>query len=127
MKTFKRKLLRKPDPLGKFRYYNRTICSLYRTEILRLENLSFLMDRDKGLTSGKKLFFELVDRGYKTAELASEVMGRYVMHLAHATQVVNPDEFSLRSKTIRKCNRLVENIMSSELVQDILADDLLDR
>jgi hypothetical protein len=127
LRTFKRKLLREPDPTGKYRYYNRTICSLYRMDILRRENLSFLMGRDEGLTGGKKLYFELVDRGYPTVELLPRVMGRYVIHLAHATQVVNPQEFTLRSKTIRKCHRLVDRVMSSEVVRNILEDDSLDQ
>jgi glycosyltransferase involved in cell wall biosynthesis len=126
-RTFKRKLLKEPDPLDKHRYYNRTICCLYRTEILRRENLTFVMDRDKGLTSGKKLYFELVDRGYKTVELPSAVMGQCVIHLAHATQAINPQEFTLRKKTIRKYNRIVSGILSSEAVRNILADDSLDQ
>jgi glycosyltransferase involved in cell wall biosynthesis len=125
-RTFKRKLLKVPDPLGKFRYYNRTICCLYRTNILRRENLTFLMDREKGLTAGKKLYFELVDLGYKTVELPPEVMSRYVIHLAHATQVVNPQEFTLRKKTRRKCHRLVNRVMSFEVIKSILEDDSLD-
>ena len=127
VRTFMRKLLREPDPTGKYRYYNRTICCLYRTEILRRENLSFLMDREKGLTGGKKLYFELVDRGYETVELPPRMMGRYVIHLAHATQVVNPQEFSLRRKTIRKCHRRVDRIMSSDVVRGRLEDDSLDQ
>ena len=127
LRTFKRKLFRIPDPTGKYRYYNRTICCVYRTEILRRENLSFLMGRDQGLTGGKKLYFELVDRGYPTVELPSRVMGRYVIHLAHATQVVNPEEFPLRRKTIRKCHRLVRRIMSSDVVRGLLEDESLDR
>jgi glycosyltransferase involved in cell wall biosynthesis len=127
LRTLRRKLLREPDPLGKYRYYNRTICCLYRTDILRRENLSFLMDRDKGLTGGKELYFELVGRGYKTVELLPSVMGQYVIHLAHATQAVNPQEFTLRKKTIRKCNRLVNKVMSSDVVRGVLADDSLDR
>lgn len=126
-RTFRRKLFREPDPLGKFRYYNRTICCLYRTDILRREKLSFGMDQDKGLTGGKKLYFELVDRGYKTVELPPSVMGRYVRHLAHATQVVNPEEFTLRKKTVRKCNRIVDKILSLPVVQNILVDDSLDQ
>jgi len=126
-RTFKRELLRDPDPMGKFRYYNRTICCLYRTDILRRENLSFLMDRDKGLTGGKKLYFELVDRGYKTVELPSSIIGQYIVHLAHATQAVNPQEFTLRKKTIRKYNRMIDKVMSRALVQNILTDESLDR
>ena len=127
LRTFKRKVLREPDPVGKFRYYNCTICCLYRTDILRRGQLSFLMDRDKGLTGGKKLYFEIVDRGYKTVELPSSIMGQFVYHLAHATQVVNPQEFTLRKKTMRKCNRIVDKVMSSAVAQRILADDSLDR
>jgi hypothetical protein len=123
LRTFKRKLLREPDPIGKYRYYNRTICCLYRTDILQRENLSFLMDRDKGLTGGKKLYFELIDRGYKTIELPPAIMGQFVYHLAHATQVFNPQEFTLRKRTTRKCHRLVDKIMSSEIIKSILEDE----
>ena len=126
LRTFRRRITREPDPVGKFRYYNRTICCLYRTDVLRAERLSFLMDRDKGLTGGKKLYFELVDRGYGTVELPASTMGQFVYHLAHATQVVNPQEFALRKRTIRKCHRLVDEVMSSATVQSILADDSLD-
>jgi glycosyltransferase involved in cell wall biosynthesis len=127
LRTFKRKLLRKPDPLGKHRYYNRTICCIYRTDILKHENLSFLTDRDKGLTSGKKLYFELLDRGYRSVELPQSIMGQYVIHLAHATQAINPQEFSLRNKTVEKYHRLVDKIMSSDMIQSILTDDSLDQ
>ena len=126
-KTFKRKLLKTPDPLGKYRYYNRTLCCIYRTGILKTEDLSFLAERDKGLTAGKKLYFDLVDRGYKTVELPAAVMGQYIIHLAHATQVINIDEFTLRRRTIRKANRLIRKITASELTQTLLADNSLDQ
>jgi len=125
-RTFKRKLFYLPDPLGKYRYYNRTICCLYRTGILQKEELSFLMDRDNGLTSGKKLYFELVDRGYKTVELPPSVFNQYVIHLAHATQVVNPAEFNLRKKTRRKCLRQLDRIMSIDTIRQLLSDETLD-
>ncbi|MCK4752903.1 MAG: glycosyltransferase [Planctomycetes bacterium] len=125
IRTFKRKLLRTADPTGKYRYYNRTICSLYRTDILINENLSFNPDTE--LTSGKKLYFELVDRGYKTIELTQSIMNPYVIHLAHATQVINPSEFDLRKKTAKKYNRLINKIMSSDMTQSILNDHSLDQ
>jgi len=126
-RTFKRKLLGEPDPIGKFRYYNRTICCIYRTDVLRRENLFFLMDNDKGLTGGKKLYFELIDRGCKTVELAPNIMVQYVIHLAHATQAINPQEFTLRKRTIKKYNRITDKVMSHALVQSILMDESLDR
>jgi glycosyltransferase involved in cell wall biosynthesis len=126
LRAFNRRLLGKPDSIGKSRYYNRTICCIYRTDILRKENLSFLMDTEKGLTGGKRLYFELVDRGYKTVELATSEMSQYIVHLAHATQAVNRQEFNLRKRTIKKCNGLIAKVMSSVTVQRILADSSLD-
>jgi glycosyltransferase involved in cell wall biosynthesis len=127
LRTFRRKLVREPDRLGVHRYYNRTICCVYRTAVLRREGLSFGMYQDRGLTGGKKLYFELVDRGYRTVELAPSVMSRYIVHLAHATQAVNPDEFSLRRRTVRKYNRLASRVMSSQLVQELVSDVSLDQ
>jgi glycosyltransferase involved in cell wall biosynthesis len=126
-KTLRRKLLCTPDPLGMHRYYNRTVCSVYRTNILKKEQLSFLMDRDKGLTVGKKLYFELVDRGYKTVELTDKFMKQYLYHLAHATQAVNAGQFKLRKRTVNKISRWIDKIMQSEQVRQILADESLDQ
>lgn len=126
LRTFKRRLLREPDPLGVHRHYNRTICCVYRTEVLRRENLSFTMGYDKGLTGGKKLYFELVDRGYSTVELPPSAMNRYVVHLAHATQVFNLDEFTLRDRTVRKCHARAGKIRSTPPFSDMLADASLD-
>jgi hypothetical protein len=121
-----RKILPMNDPLGMHRYYNRTVCTIYRTDVLKKENLSFLMDRDKGLTVGKKLYFELVDRGYKTVELSDAKMRQYLWHLAHATQVVNAGEYNLRGTTLRKTRRLLNRLMNSEQVREIAGDCLLD-
>lgn len=127
LRTFKRKLLREPDPLGKHRYYNRTICCIYRTDVLRRENLSFLMGREQGLTAGKKMYFELINRGYNTVELPSSLMKKYLVHMAHATQAVNLDEFKLRPRTIRKYGNLVAKVMSYDAIKDITGDDSLDK
>jgi len=102
-RTFKRKLLRTPDPNGRYRYYNRTICCLYRTEILRNEDLSFLTDQEKGLTSGEKLYFSLVDRGYPTVELPASVMGRPSVSLLRQCY---PRPYKACSPTTHSTNRL---------------------
>lgn len=124
-RTFKRRLLRTPEPLGKHRYYNRTICSIYRTDILKKEKLAFLMDRDKGYTAGKKLYFELVD-GYPTVELPDRVMTRWIWHLVHAAQVINEGEFNIPQKIKRKVRRRIERFLASESVRSIQQDDSLD-
>ncbi|MBT3277859.1 MAG: glycosyltransferase family 2 protein [Phycisphaerales bacterium] len=126
-RTMKRKLLRTPDPLGKHRYYNRTICSLYRTEILKSEGMTFELGRDEGITAGKKMHFDLEDGGYDMVHIPEREMGKSIIHLAHATQVINPAEFSLRNKTTRKINGLIKKVMSMGPVQDVLHDDSLDQ
>ena len=126
IKALRRKLFSSPSQRQQLRYYNRTICCLYQTEILRKEGLSFLMGNNEGFTAGQKLYYELIDRGYKTVELFPSVMGRYITHLAHATQVINPQEFKLRSKTHHKFSRLADKILSSPVIQDIIDDDSLD-
>ncbi len=125
-RTFKRKLLREPDPAGKYRYYNRTICCIYRTSILKQEKLGFVTGREQGLTAGKKLYFELVDRGYRTVELPASVMCQYVVHLAHATQAVNPEEFALRRHTIAKYDRLSRKVLNRDIFRNLMEDASLD-
>jgi cellulose synthase/poly-beta-1,6-N-acetylglucosamine synthase-like glycosyltransferase len=127
IKALRRKLFSSPSQRQQSRYYNRAICCLYRTEVLRREGLSFLMGNNDGFTAGQKLYYELIDRGYKTVELPPSEMGRYITHLAHATQVINPQEFKLRAKTRRKFSRLADKILSSPAIQDIINDDSLDR
>ncbi|MHC4463836.1 MAG: hypothetical protein ACYTEK_16770, partial [Planctomycetota bacterium] len=61
-----------------------------------------------------------------TVELPASLMGRYVTHLAHATQVVNPQEFKLRKKTVKKCHRLVRKITTCQTIVRILEDPSLD-
>jgi glycosyltransferase involved in cell wall biosynthesis len=126
LKALQRKVFGDEKAKHRFRYHNRTICCIYRTDILRRLKLSFLMDIEKGLTSGQQLYFELVDNSYKTVELPPSIMGRYIIHLAHATQVVNPQEFALRNKAVKKCNRIIDKVLSLEIIQDILTDESLD-
>ena len=125
-KTFRRRLLQTPDVNEKFRYYNRTLCCLYRMDVLKRENLTFLMGRNKGFTPGKKLYFELVDRGYKTVELPASSMSKYVLHLAHATEPVIVHDKVRRKRTERKFKRRLDAVWSSKTIQRILADASLD-
>lgn len=127
LNALKRKILRTPDPLMKFRYFNRTIYSIFRADVLKREGLTFLMGKKEGMTAGRKLYFDLLDKGYKTVELSQRYVGGYVAHLAHATQATNPQEFSLRSHTLAKYQKQINKIMTSELFQSIINDESLDR
>jgi hypothetical protein len=111
---------------GRFRYHNRTICCLYRTEILQNEKLSFLPDSRRGLTVGQKLYFDLLDKGYRTVELPPAVMAEYIVHLSHATQVVNPREFRVRHRDTHKLTDNVDKLLASPIIREIAGDDSLD-
>ena len=125
--SLKRKLFYNPKLHEQYRYHNRTICCLYRTEVLRRENLSFLMGKERSLTAGQGLYLEMLKRGIKTVELPTSVMGRYVVHLNHATMVLNQDEFTLRRKTVKKYKHAVDEVMFSDIFQSILNDESLDQ
>lgn len=107
-------------------FYVRTICALYRTEILLKENLRFAMNVDDGMTCGKQLYYELIDRRYSTIPIPAGKMAEYIYHLAHATMVLNP-EFTVRKHTEKKCRTKLEEILNSQLAREILNDDSLDR
>jgi glycosyltransferase involved in cell wall biosynthesis len=124
--ALKRKLTKNSDPHGFYRNWNNTVCCIYRTNLLRKENLSFMPVPEKRLTAGKALYFELLNRGYKTIELPAYIMGRFIVHLDHATQVTNPREFKLRPGTFRRCQWVTDKVMSSQTTEKILSDNNLD-
>jgi hypothetical protein len=126
-KTFKRKLFGDAKASERYRYHNRTICCLYRTEVLKREKLSFLMDHHKRMTSGHKLYLELLDRGYKTVELPVSRMRQYVLHLTHATQIVNPAEFPMEKRAFKKWKRIIDSLMESDIIRPLLNDSSLDK
>lgn len=122
----KRKLFVKSDPHKRFWHHNRTICCLYRTDVLKREQLSFMPDLPKKLTAGQSLYLQLLERGYKTTVLDPDVMRRYVIHLAHATQLIHPEQFHLKQRTVKRGNKVINEVMSSDVIKNILADSSLD-
>ncbi len=120
-----RKWIRNISGDTKSRFYVRTICGLYRTEILRKENLRFSMGVDEGFTCGKQLYYKLLELGYRTSEVSPLKMSEFIYHLAHATMVLNP-EFTVRKRTEKKCRRELMKILGSDLAREILADTSLD-
>lgn len=126
LNSIKRKLIRDFDPHGRFLHHNRTICCLYRTDVLKRENLSFMPDRPKKLTSGQPLYMQLIKSGYHSVVLKPEVMQNCIIHLDHATQLLHPEQFRLKRRTTKKGNKVINEIMSSNVIRSILADSSLD-
>ena len=121
-----RRLRSAPSLSLKYRYYNRTICCIYRTAVLRNEGLCFDTGGRKDLNPGKQLYFDLVDRGYPTVELPSYVMSRYVWHIAHATEAAVIRNPKKRLRTINKSRRRIASIMSDKTIREIMHNDSLD-
>ena len=105
--------------------YIRAICAIYRTKILRQDNLTFF-DADKVLTCGQEIYLKLEAAGYKLNFLSPWQMAEYIYHLAHATMVFNP-EFQVRKQTEKKCKRQLEKILKSSTVKAIQNDFSLDK
>ena len=106
-------------------FYIRTICALYKTQILKKENLNFCTGVEEGMTCGKKLYLELIRRGYNSGIVPASIFGSKVYHLAHATMVLNP-EFKVRDRTREKCRRELEILMKSPLIDGLINDSSLD-
>ncbi len=107
-------------------FYIRAICALYRTECLKSLKLSFSDGTDKGVTCGKKLYFDLLQSGAETLQISSSKMKDALWHLAHATMVLNP-EFKVRKRTEEKCRKKLAKLMDSQLIKDLSNDTSLDK
>lgn len=121
-----KKWIRKYLNPEKERFYIRTICALYRTDILKKENLAFSMNVDEGMTCGKQLYFDLLRKGYGTAPLSPNLMLQYIYHLKHATMVLNP-EFEVKKKTELKIRREMLKLFESDLIKDLRNNSSLDK
>lgn len=66
-------------------YYLRSHCALYRTDLIRKLHTGFSDGDD---TAGKVMHKKLTDAGYKMVFLSSEILGKYVNHINHATSIL---------------------------------------
>lgn len=124
-KRFRKRLMGHPD-VAKYRYYNRTQCCLYRTQILRDEGVHFLMDDRYQGTVGFKLYVELEDRGYPMVKIPVREMDKWVAHLGQATQMTNrPDKIKKNQR--RQFKGVYAHVLNAPGVQAVLADESLDR
>lgn len=106
--------------------YIRTTCALYRTGVLKKENLSFLPVGEKGMTSGQALYYELIKRGYSTLSLPSQELKQVIEHLIHGTMVLNP-ALGAGKRTIKKGKGLMRKKMDEVWIQSLLTDATLDQ
>ena len=127
IKALYRRLFWDPDRRARYRYFNRTVYSAYRTEVLKREGLSFEFEYARRLTVGHLLYLKLKERGYRTVELSDARVRPHVVHLIHATQVLHSGRFDMDARTLNRCQRTLRRALASEAVQSILADAALDQ
>lgn len=96
-------------------HYLRSHCALYRTELLKTRTHGFW----NGETAGKSLHHELEAQGFKMVFLPVEEQIRHIVHLDHATAVLNPDRAGAKSrkpKAMRRLKRALEKLRYREIL-----------
>ena len=126
MKAFVRRLAgRSADPRHEPKpWYPRSYCAMYRLDIVRRLGLSW--QPAPGHPTGDLLYRGLVDAGHTGICLPPEEMGRYVEHVAHATALLGRGGIG-HWRGNRKVSRRLHRLMGSDLAQQLLRDDSLDR
>lgn len=110
------------EGLGDNWYYLRSHCALYRTAPLRTYGLGFA---DGGMVAGKLMHRRLTELGYAMRFLPSSVLSRHLLHVNHATMVLNP-ELGADRRTIAKGRRRLARILADLDAGRVLADSSLD-
>lgn len=101
----------------------RSHCALYRTELLRKHTRGF----GDGECAGSSIQKCLSAAGYELDFLPVEELSRYMMHLNHATLILNPEFSTPRRTGTRKAFHLLQEKMNTDLFVRILQDDSLDK
>jgi GT2 family glycosyltransferase len=96
------------EGVGKNYFYLRSHCALYKTDLLKKYKLSF---DDNNEVAGKVMHKKLVDAGHEMVFLKSELLGKYLDHINHATMILNP-ELGARPRTIREGIKKIEAILN---------------
>lgn len=115
----------KLEGLGENWYYLRSHCALYRTDLVRRSGLGFDAGDDH-TPAGKMLHRRLEEQGWRLVFLPGERLSRYLVHVNHATMVLNPD-LGARARTIRIGQRRLARIRAELGADAVLADSSLDR
>ncbi len=103
-------------------YYLRSHCALYRSDLIRQHDSSFSQDND---TAGRTLHKVLVDNGYQMIFLPAEILMRYILHVNHATMVLNP-HLGSSQRSVSSGTRRIQKALDSIQADAILRDTALD-
>ncbi|WP_126456888.1 glycosyltransferase family 2 protein [Sulfuriflexus mobilis] len=102
--------------------YLRSHCALYRTDLIRKYGLKFSQEND---TAGRILHKKLVEHGHVMQFIPSEELIDYMVHLNHATMLLNP-ELGIRKhkrvKGLKRIKQVFEELECEKVLQDTSLD-----
>ncbi len=102
----------------------RDFCALYRLDVLRKHELSFVPER---LSPGEHMYLHLAERGYAAAMIPVSEMRQYMDHVVHGTAGLRPAERRLgHSLEQRRTERRLRKLLAQPHVQALCADPTLD-
>ena len=101
--------------------YLRSHCAIYRTELLRKFTRGFF----DGETAGKSIHRMLVENGFEMRFLESQELGKFVMHLNHATMILNPSGSGQNS--LPETRQKLDEKLDQPFFREILNNSELDR
>lgn len=106
----------------------RDYCALYRSEPIRKLGLRFNCGgRWAGYTAGEQMYYQLKEHGYRAQVIPTAEMMEYMVHLAHATAGLRPQQRRLNHlRAQRKAERRLRRLFGSELAKELAADASLD-
>lgn len=112
-----------PNRLDQSKYYLRSHCAMYRTDVIRALNTNF---SDENQTAGMVMHQKMVEAGYEMLFLDSIELGQYVDHLNHATLIFNP-QLGTSEKNMREGAKRINEKMRGIDGEAILANSQLDQ
>ena len=107
---------------GSHYFYLRSHCALYRMDLIKKYNLTFTGGEE---TAGHQMHYLLTEKGHRMIFLSAKFLSSYLVHLNHATMILNP-ELGSSSKAVRKglkrCEKELQRLDSAKILNDNTLD-----
>ena len=114
-----------PDPRHDPKaWYPRSYCAVYRLDLARELGLNW--QPAPGHPTGDLLYRGLVEAGYEGIRLTADEMHAYVEHVSHATALLGRGGIG-HWRGNHKVRRALRRILGTDLAQELMSDDSLDR
>src|SRR5687768_416382 len=103
----------------------RDFCALYKLDVLRRHNLSFVQRGE--LSAGDTMYLQLVENGYTAAMIPVPEMMSYMDHIAHGTAGLKVGDRKLgHAHAQRKTERRLDEMLEQDYIKALQTDTTLD-